>query len=134
MINKEKIILMEHLRYVDIDFQDGRITSIFSETVESPYIINYIYNYNDLILVNDGFLDSDEEIELPTFVEQELLIPDDAVCGISYETPDCRTYCNHYFCREELTKWLEQQQNNNCKMTCPICRSEITQVFVVENN
>ena len=123
---------MEHLRYVDIDFQDGRITSIFPDTEDNPYIINYIYNYN-IMSVNDGFLAPDEEPELPTFVEQELLIPDDAVCGISFELPDCCTSCYHYFCRAEITKWLEQKKREKSNMTCPTCRTKITRVFVVKN-
>jgi len=76
---------------------------------------------------------SDERILLPTYVEQELLIPDDAECGITLEKPDCRTSCAHYFCRADITKWLEQQKNEDKKMTCPSCRAEITQVLVAKN-
>jgi hypothetical protein len=32
------------------------------------------------------------------------MIPDDAVCGISFEKPDCQTSCEHYFCRDEITR------------------------------
>lgn len=72
---------------------------------------------------------SDDEIVLPAFVEQEFLIPDDAECGISFEKPDCRTSCGHYFCRAEITRWLEQQKNERKKMTCPTCRAEIINVI-----
>ncbi len=75
-----------------------------------------------------------QEIILPTFTETNLMIPDDAVCGISLEKkPDCQTSCKHHFCRAEITKWLEQQKNECKKMSCPTCRAEITQVFVIKN-
>ncbi len=128
---------MENLRYIDINLQNGSITSLFTNVIEEgPYIINYIYNYNNnnnIILANDGFLAPDEEFELPTFVEQELLIPDDAVCGISFDPPNCRTSCDHYFCSAEITRWLEQKKREKSNMTCPTCRTEITRVFVVKN-
>ena len=76
---------------------------------------------------------SDDEIVLSAFVEQEFLIPDDAECGISFESPNCRTSCGHYFCRADITIWLEQQKNEYKKMTCPTCRAEITRVFVAKN-
>jgi hypothetical protein len=76
---------------------------------------------------------SDERILLPIYVEQELLIPDDAVCGITFEKPDCRTSCAHYFCRTAITTWLEQQKNECKKMTCPSCRDAISQVLVAKN-
>ena len=63
---------------------------------------------------------SNEEILLPP------LIQDDAECGISFEKPDCRISCGHYFCRAEITRWFEQQKNERKKMTCPTCRAEIT--------
>jgi hypothetical protein len=62
---------------------------------------------------------------LPTFVEQEFLIPDDAVCGITFEIPECCTPCGHYFCRAEITRWLKQQKKEVKKMTCPTCCAEI---------
>jgi len=75
-----------------------------------------------------------QEIILPTFTEKNLMIPDDAVCGISLEKkPDCITSCGHHFFRAEITKWLEQQKNECKKMSCPTCRAEITQVFVIQN-
>lgn len=61
------------------------------------------------------------------------MIPDDAVCGISFEKPDCQTSCEHYFCRDEITRWLEQKKREKSTMTCPNCRTKITQVFVVKN-
>ena len=76
---------------------------------------------------------SDDEILLPAFVEQELLIPDDAECGITFEKPDCRTSCAHYFCRADITRWFEQQKNEDRKMTCPTCRATISQVLVAKN-
>jgi hypothetical protein len=76
---------------------------------------------------------SDEKILLPTFTEQELLIPDDAECGITFEKPDCRTSCAHHFCRADITKWLEQQKNEGKKMTCPTCRATISEVLVAKN-
>jgi hypothetical protein len=72
---------------------------------------------------------SDEQILLPTFVEQEFLIPDDAVCGITFEIPECCTPCGHYFCRAEITRWLKQQKKELKKMTCPTCRTGITDVI-----
>jgi len=123
---------MENLRYIDINLQNGSITSLFTNMIEGPYIINYIYNYN-IIPVNDGFLATDDEFELPTFVEQELLIPDDVVCGISFEPPNCRTSCDHHFCRAEITRWLEQKKREKSQMTCPTCRTVITCVMVDKN-
>jgi hypothetical protein len=70
-----------------------------------------------------------DEIVLPAFVEQEFLIPDDAVCGITFEKPDCCTLCAHYFCRAEITRWLKQQKKEHKKMTCPTCRAEIPVVI-----
>ena len=125
--------------------------------IENNYIINYIYNYNDLHLpiynlpptntnininININILETlrtiynrnpNQEILLPTFIEQQIVIPDDAECGISFESPNCRTSCGHYFCRADITIWLEQQKNEYKKMTCPTCRAEITRVFVAKN-
>ncbi len=70
-----------------------------------------------------------DEIVLPAFIEQEVVIPDDAVCGITFEKPDCRTPCGHHFCRAEITKWLKQQKKEHDKMTCPSCRAGITSVI-----
>jgi hypothetical protein len=72
---------------------------------------------------------SDDELVLPAFVEQEFVIPDDAVCGITFEKPDCCTPCGHYFCRAEITRWLKQQKKEHKKMTCPTCRTEIKDVI-----
>ena len=126
---------MENQRYIHINLSNERFFSFFNNRIEerqNNYIINYIYSYNHIVSVNDGFLAPDEEPELPTFVEQELLIPDDAVCGISFELPDCCTSCYHHFCRAEITKWLEQKKREKSNMTCPTCRTKITQVFVIK--
>ncbi len=136
--------------YVDINLQ-------YAE--ESHYIINYIYDYNNLYnTTRSGFLRptrpgltslatwstslatwstslatwssiSHDEIVLPAFVEQEFLIPDDAVCGITFEKPDCCTPCAHHFCRDAITTWLKQQKKDQKKMTCPTCRAEFTAVI-----
>jgi hypothetical protein len=97
----------------------------------SPYIINYIYRdlyelpqFNFIIPVSRPIL-------LPRFVEANIEIPENAVCGITFERPDCKTSCGHYFCRVDLTTWLENQKNECKKMTCPSCRADITQVFVL---
>jgi hypothetical protein len=136
---------MEHLRYIDLNFQDGIITSIFPETEESPYIINYIYDYNNLYNTTRSDLlrptwpgvsrlatwssISHDEIVLPAFIEQEFVIPDDAVCGITFEKPDCCTPCGHHFCRAAITRWLKQQKEDHKKITCPACRAEFTVVI-----
>jgi hypothetical protein len=72
---------------------------------------------------------SHDKLVLSAFVEQEILNPDDHVCGITYEKPDCITSCGHHFCRAEITRWLEQQKKKLKKMTCPMCRAEITDVI-----
>ena len=136
---------MEHLRYIDLNFQDGIITSIFPETEESPYIINYMNDPNNLYNTTRSDLLRPiwpgisrlatwssiyhDEIVLPAFVEQEFLIPNDAVCGITFEKPDCCTPCGHHFCRAAITRWLKQQKKDKKKMTCPACRAEFTVVI-----
>ena len=106
-----------------------RFVSRFTNRIDETLYINYyIYRYNDIL----PYITS-PEITLPTFTEQELLIPDDAVCGITFEKPNCITSCSHYYCRAAITTWLEQQKNECKKMTCPTCRTEITQVFVAKN-
>jgi len=125
---------MENENYININLSNERFISIFNNRIdnESPnYIINYIYNYNNFIQFRHFTFH--EEILMPVFVEQEFVIPDDAVCGISFELPNCRTSCGHYFCRAEITRWLEDRKNVCKKMTCPTCREEITQVFVIKN-
>jgi hypothetical protein len=77
---------------------------------------------------------SDNEIVLPAFIEQEFLIPDDAVCGITLEKPECCTPCGHYFCRAEITRWLKKQKKELNKMTCPTCRAEIADVIPDNTN
>ena len=38
------------------------------------------------------------------------------------EDEKCLTNCNHFFCKECLHTWFERN-----KITCPTCRSNITQ-------
>ena len=124
---------MENERTYNINLSNERFISLFNNRTgveQNQYIINYIYNYNDFM--SSRIISSQEEV-LPTFTEQELMIPDDAECGISFEPPNCRTSCGHYFCRSEITKWLEQKKNENSKMTCPTCRIEITTIFIAKN-
>ena len=141
---------------ININLSNERLRSHFNNRIEirhNPYIINYIYNFNrderysnlhnrdlhsprprsSLSLLNIWSSVSHEEIVLPPFVEQEILFPEDAVCGITFEKPDCKTSCAHYFCRAEITKWLEQQKNECKKMACPTCRAAISQVLVAKN-
>ncbi len=117
---------------------------------DNNYIINYIHTYNDLHLpiynlpqINNDInileilriiygRNQHVEFLLPSFTEQDMVIPDDAECGITFEKPNCRTSCGHHFCRADITKWLEQQKNECKKMSCPTCRAEITNVFVAK--
>ena len=120
---------MDNQRYININISNERFISFFTNRiVENQYIINYIYSYN---LPYRPL--ASQEIVLPTFIEQEFMIPDDAECGISFDTPNCRTSCGHYFCRPEITRWLEQRKNEKSKMTCPTCRIEITTIFIAKN-
>ena len=73
-------------------------------------------------------------ILLPDFVDEEIEIPEDAICGITFERPNCRTSCGHYFCHDAITTWLKQQQNEGRKITCPSCRSIITKVSIAQEN
>jgi len=73
-------------------------------------------------------------ILLPDFVEEDIEIPEDAICGITFERPDCRTSCGHFFCNDAVTTWLKQQQNEGRKMTCPLCRSIITKISLYQPN
>jgi len=121
--------------FMDINFSNERSISIFTNNV------NYnIYNYRNLYYTSTptrpclSLLNiwhslprlTRDEIVLPAFIEQEFLIPDDAVCGITFEIPECCTPCGHYFCRAEITRWLKQQKKELKKMTCPTCRTGIT--------
>ncbi len=142
---------MEYEIIYNINLSNERFISLFNnriETNQNPYIINYIYNYNSderyhnlyhsptpmsILSMNILSSVSHEEILLPAFVEQEIVIPEDTVCGITFEKPDCRTSCNHYFCRDAITTWLEQQKNECKKMACPTCRAAISQVLVAKN-
>jgi hypothetical protein len=85
-----------------------------------------LYNHNRRLPLTPLISD---EIVLPAFLEQEFLISDDAVCGITFEKPDCCTPCGHHFCRAEITRWLKQQKKEHKKMTCPTCRTEIKDVI-----
>ncbi len=137
---------MENEIYINLS--NERFISLFDNRIEENYtynIINYIYNYDEQIRNSQllGRYQSPlyrytpiyhDEIVLPAFVEQELVIPDDAVCGITFEKPDCRTSCGHLFCRAEITRWLEQQKNLNREMTCPSCRGLITEVSVCKKD
>lgn len=94
----------------------------------SPYIINYIYrDISDFPEFNFR-LPIHLPIFLPRFVEEEIEISEDAKCGITFERPDCITSCGHFFCRADITTWLEKQKNEGRKMTCPSCRSIVTKV------
>jgi hypothetical protein len=135
----------------NINLSNERFISLLHNRIETnhnPYIINYIYNFHrderysnlynlepraSLSLLNIWSSVSHEEILLPAFVEQEIVIPEDAVCGITFEKPDCRSSCNHYFCCTAITTWFEQQKNECKKMTCPTCRNKISQVLVTKN-
>jgi len=119
---------MDHQIYIDINLSNERFISLFNNIEETQYINHYIYRYNDIL----PYITSLERT-LPTFTEQELMIPDDAVCGISLETPNCITSCGHHFCRADITRWIEQKKNEKSQMTCPTCRTEITQIFVAKN-
>jgi len=142
---------MENEINIYINLSNERFISLFGSIEENRNnIINYIHNYDRYlrysyrnifnpirpILYTYSSLPpliSDDELVFPTFVEQEILIPDDAECGISFELPNCRTSCGHYFCRAEITRWLEQRKNEKSKMTCPTCRIEITTIFIAKN-
>lgn len=122
---------MDHQQYVNINLSNERFISLFNTIDErqNQYIINYIYSYNHPLqrpIVS-------QEIVLPTFIEQEIVFADDAECGISFDSPNCRTSCGHYFCHAEITRWLEQRKNEMSKMSCPTCRTEINTVFVAKN-
>lgn len=121
---------MDHQIYININLSNERFMSLFNNIEETQYINHYIYRYNDIL---PYITISSQEITLPTFTEQQLMIPDDTVCGISFEQPDCRTSCGHHFCRAEITKWLEQKKREKSQMSCPTCRKVITQVLVVKN-
>jgi len=124
---------MDHQIYININLSNERFISLFNNRTgveQNQYIINYIYNYNDFL--SSRIISSQEKV-LTTFTEQELMIPEDAVCGISFEIPNCQTSCGHHFCRAEITRWLEQQKNEIKKLSCPTCRTEITAVFVAKN-
>jgi len=118
---------MDDQIYININLSNERFIFLFNN-IEETHINHYIYRYNDIL----PYITS-PEITLPTFVEQELMIPDDAVCGISFEQPDCITSCGHHFCRADITRWLEQKKNECNKMTCPTCRTVITRVLVIKN-
>lgn len=145
---------MENERTYNINLSNERFISLFDnriETNQNHNIINYIYNYDDVnrpiynlppintdinileLLRTIYVRNPSQEILLPTFTEQEMLILDDAECGITFESPNCITSCGHYFCRADITRWFEQQKNECKKMTCPTCRTEITSVFVAKN-
>jgi len=118
---------MDDQIYININLSNERFIFLFNN-IEETHINHYIYRYNDIL----PYITS-QEITLPTFVEQELMIPDDAVCGISFDTPNCRTSCDHHFCRAEITIWLKQKKREKSQMSCPTCRTVITQVFVDKN-
>ena len=104
----------------------GTWSSLYHDEIVLPPLIS-----DDEIVLPP--LISDEKILLPTFVEQEFLFPDDVVCGITFEKPDCKTSCAHYFCRTAIITWLEQQKNECKKMACPSCRAIISEVLVAKN-
>lgn len=123
---------MDQQRYININLSNERFFSLFNNRIDerqNQYIINYLYSYNHP--QQRPF--ASQEIELPSFTEQEIVIAEDAVCGISFEPPDCRTSCGHHFCRAEITRWFEQRKHEMCKMSCPTCRAEITTVVVAKN-
>ena len=124
---------MDHQQYININLSNERFISSFNnriDEIQNQYIINYIYSYNNHLQPRPF---ASQEITLPTFIAQDMLIPNEAQCGISFEPPNCITSCGHYFCREEITRWFEQQKNEISKMSCPICRTEITAVVVAKN-
>ena len=151
---------MEDERTYNINLSNERFISLFDNRIEENRtfnIINYInyYDHNEpnrnepnrnlynpirraglSLLATWPSLPqlTHDEIVLPAFIEQELVIPDDAVCGITFEKPDCCTPCGHHFCRAEITRWLKQQKKKHKKMTCPSCRGLITEVSVCKKD
>ena len=124
---------MEYEITYNINLSNERFISSFNNRIDerqNQYIINYIYSYNNHLQHRPL---ASQEITLPTFIAHDMLIPNEAQCGISFEQTNCITSCGHYFCREEITRWLEQQKNEMSKMTCPTCRTEITTVVVAKN-
>ena len=145
---------MENEINININLSNERFISLFDNRIEENRnfnIINYI-NYYDYQINNHTNISvprriseyrypvsletwsslprlTHDEIVLPAFIEQQFLIPDDAVCGITLEKPECCTPCGHYFCRAEITRWLKQQKKELKKMTCPTCRAEIAVVI-----
>jgi len=122
---------MDNQIYININLSNERFMSIFNNRIYDDHIINYIYSYDSYI--PSRHFAFNEEILLPAFIEQEFVIPEDAVCGITFEIPNCRTSCGHHFCRAEITRWFEQQKNECKKMSCPTCRSKINSVLCIKN-
>jgi hypothetical protein len=115
---------MEPQNYININLSNERFISLLNNRIEenNHIINNYLFPARQSVL--------HQEILLPVFIKQEVVIPEDAVCGISFEPPNCRTSCNHYFCCDAITTWLEKQKNECKKMLCPMCRTEITSIKV----
>jgi hypothetical protein len=55
-------------------------------------------------------------------VDNELIIPDDAMCPVCLDTPDdpCVTTCNHWFCAECISMSISRNP------ICPLCRTTIS--------
>jgi hypothetical protein len=103
---------------------------IYREAGEIDILVGMFYQIPNRRNIPAEFL----PILLPDFVEEDIEIPEDAICGITFERPDCRTSCSHYFCKDAITTWLKLQKKEGRKMTCPSCRSIITKVSLAQEN